>query len=146
MRLSQSTQKQVDLARDICVYAHAGQTDKAGKPYHLHPEYVASQVAEPDEKIVALLHDVLEDTDFPLSVLKAVFNEEVIQALLLLCHDKSVPYIEYVERLSKNKIARAVKMADLKHNMDLSRLTAPTEKDYQRLEKYKKALALLESA
>ena len=143
--MSQSTQKQVDLARDICVYAHTGQTDKAGKPYHLHPEHVASQFTEPSEKIVALLHDVLEDTDFPLSVLKAVFNDEVIQALLLLCHDKSVPYMEYVEKISANKIAKAVKTADLKHNMDISRIPNPTEKDYSRLEKYKKALQILEN-
>ncbi len=144
--MSQSTQREIDLARDICVYAHAGQVDKAGRPYHLHPEHVAEQVTNPDEKIVALLHDVLEDTSFPVSVLEAVFNQDVLKALRLLCHDKSEPYMDYVERLSKNKIARAVKMADLKHNMDLSRLPAPTEKDYQRLEKYKKALALLESA
>ncbi len=144
--MSQSTQKEMSIAHDICVYAHAGQVDKAGRPYHLHPEHVAEQVTSPDEKIVALLHDVLEDTSFPVSVLKAVFNEDVIKALRLLCHDKSVPYMDYVERLSKNKIARAVKMADLKHNMDLSRLPVPTEKDYRRLEKYKKALAFLENA
>ncbi len=134
------------IAHDICVYAHAGQVDKAGRPYHLHPEHVAEQVTSPDEKIVALLHDVLEDTSFPVSVLEAVFNEDVIKALRLLCHDKSVPYMDYVKRLSENKIARAVKMADLKHNMDLSRLSAPSKKDYLRLEKYKKALAFLESA
>lgn len=143
--MSQSTQKQVDLARDICVYAHTGQTDKAGKPYYMHPEHVASQVEKPDEKIVALLHDVLEDTDFPLSVLKAVFNEEVVQALLLLCHDKNIPYMEYIEKIGANKTAKAVKMADLKHNMDISRIPNPQEKDYARLEKYKKALSFLES-
>ncbi|MCD8025782.1 MAG: GTP pyrophosphokinase [Clostridiales bacterium] len=139
----QDTQNQTDLARNICVYAHVGQTDKAGMPYHLHPEYVASQVTEPDEKIAALLHDVLEDTDFPLSILKAVFNDEIIQALLLLRHDENVPYMEYIVKVSTNKIAKAVKIADLKHNMDISRIPNPTEKDYVRLEKYKAALEIL---
>ncbi len=142
----QNTQKEIGIAHDICVYAHAGQTDKAGQPYYLHPEYVAEQVAEPDEKVAALLHDVLEDTNFPLSVLEAVFNSEVIDALKLLCHQKGMPYMEYIERLSSNKIAKAVKMADLKHNMEISRIPAPSEKDYSRLEKYKKALAFLEKA
>lgn len=145
MKLSQSTQKQIDLAHDICVYAHSGQTDKAGKPYHFHPEYVASQVSKPSEKITALLHDVLKDTDFPLSVLKAIFDEEVIEALLLLCHDKSVPYMEYIEKISANETAKAVKIADLKHNMDISRIPYPTEKDHLRLEKYKKAIKILEN-
>lgn len=141
----QNTQKKVEIARDICLYAHAGQFDKAGKPYHLHPEYVAEQVDKPNEKIAALLHDVLEDTDFPVSVLEAVFDEEVMDALRLLRHDKDIPYMDYVEKLSVNEIARDVKIADLKHNMDLSRIPEPTEKDYARLEKYKKALTLLES-
>ena len=140
----QDTQKKLNLAHDICVYAHKGQTDKAGQPYYLHPESVAAQVNEPNEKIVALLHDVLEDTDFPISVLEALFGGDVMEALKLLNHDKSVPYLDYVKELCKNNFARAVKIADLKHNMDLSRIPEPTEKDYARVEKYKKALKFLE--
>lgn len=143
--MSQNTQKEVDLARDICVYAHSGQTDKAGNPYHYHPENVSERVETPDEKITALLHDVLEDTDFPLSVLEALFGKDVADALKLLNHDKSVPYGDYIVELSGNDIARSVKIADLKHNMDMSRIPNPAEKDFIRLEKYKKALAYLES-
>lgn len=142
--MSEIIQNKIKIARDICRYAHTGQTDKAGKPYYMHPEQVAEFVDKPDEKITALLHDVLEDTDFPFSVLKELFGSDIADALLLLNHDKSVPYLEYVKNLSSNKIAKAVKAADLKHNMDLNRILNPTEKDYDRLEKYKKALALLE--
>lgn len=139
------TQREIGLAHDICVYAHAGQVDKAGKPYYLHPEFVAGQVSKPEEKVVALLHDVMEDTDFPVSVLRAIFSDEVMEPLLLLKHKKGVPYMEYIKALSANRTARTVKMADLKHNMDLSRIQSPTENDYQRIEKYKKALGYLQS-
>lgn len=144
--MSENIQNKIEIARDICRYAHAGQTDKAGQPYYMHPEQVAEFINEPKAKIAALLHDVLEDTDFPVSVLVCVFGNEITDALLLLKHDKSVPYLEYIENLKSNKTARAVKAADLRHNMNLSRIPNPSEKDYKRLEKYKKALAILEGA
>ena len=144
--MPENIQNQIELARDICRYAHSGQTDKACRPYHTHPEQVAEFVKEHKAKIAALLHDVLEDTEFPVSVLAALFGSEIMNALELLNHDKSVPYLEYVERLSSNEIAKEVKAADLRHNMDLSRIPDPTEKDFKRLEMYKKALTILEDA
>lgn len=102
----------ITIAHDICVYAHRGQVDKAGKPYYLYPEYVAAQVEGESEKIVALLHDMMEDTDFPVSVLEALFGQDIMDALYLLRHDKSVPYLDSVTRLKDNPIARTVKLAD----------------------------------
>lgn len=98
--------KRVRLARDICRYAHRGQMDKGGQPYYLHPEYVAANVESTEEKIVVLLHDVMEDTEFPSSVLEVLFGAEIMTALRLLKHEDSVPYLEYIERLKGNALAK----------------------------------------
>ena len=100
----------------------------------------------PDEKTicVALLHDVVEDTDMTFEQLECEgFSEDIIEALKLMTHDKSVPYLDYVKNISTNKIASAVKLADLKHNSDLTRLDAVDEKALERVEKYKKAMEIL---
>ena len=132
------------LAYMIANKAHKGQVDKAGKPYILHPLHVMKRVSTENEKIVALLHDVIEDTDCTMEDLrKAGFSETVLEALSLMTHDKAVPYMDYVAKIKENPIARAVKIADLYHNMDLTRIPNPTEKDYERLEKYKAALRYL---
>ena len=94
--------------------------------------------------IAALLHDVAEDTDITIDELTKEFGEEVGYALSLLNHDKDVPYMDYVKALKHNDIARAVKMADLTHNMDLSRLKEVTDKDLERVKKYNEAYKLLE--
>ena len=102
-------------------------------------------VNEPDQKIAAYLHDVIEDTPITADdLLNMGFTPKIVDSIKLLTKDKNVPYEEYLKNIRSDSIARAVKIADLKHNMDLSRIPNPTEKDYARLEKYKKALAFLE--
>ena len=100
----------------------------------------------PDEEttMVALLHDVVEDTSYTLDDLRDMgFCEEVIEALALMTHDKSVPYLDYVAKIRENKIARTVKLADLRHNSDLTRLDEIDDKARKRIDKYKEAIRLL---
>lgn len=143
-RLSKQLSKAIALAYE----AHMGQVDKGGKPYILHPITVAMTLATcgyNENTIVAgVLHDVVEDTHYTLADLKEKgFSSEVIEALTLLTHEKSVAYMDYVERIKTNKIAVAVKQADLLHNSERSRLTVITDKDEERLAKYEQALKLL---
>ena len=124
--------------------AHKDQTDKSGMPYVFHPFHLAEQMNDEDTTIVALLHDVVEDTPYTLDDLRAMgFNEQVLDALALMTHDKRIPYMDYVAKIKGNKIARTVKLADLKHNSDLSRLNNVDEKAMKRIEKYRQAIALL---
>ena len=130
----------------LCFEAHKDQIDKSGLPYVFHPFHLAEQMTDEDCVIVALLHDVMEDTDYTSDDLRNMgFSEDVLTALTLMTHKDNTPYLEYVARLKGNRIARMVKLADLRHNSDLSRLETITEKDLKRVEKYKKAIALLES-
>lgn len=131
-------------ALKLCFEAHKNQTDKSGMPYVFHPFHLAESMTDEYTTTVALLHDVVEDTDYTLRDLKEMgFPEKVTDALALLTHDKSVPYMEYVEKIKHNPIARAVKLADLAHNSDLSRLDTVDEKALRRVEKYKKAMEIL---
>ncbi len=126
--------------------AHKNQMDKSGMPYVYHPFHLAEQMKTEETTIVALLHDVVEDTSYTLDMIRAMgFSDCVIEALALLTHDESVPYMDYVAEIKKNPIAKAVKLADLKHNSDLSRLDIVDEKAIKRTEKYKKAMELLYS-
>lgn len=125
--------------------AHMNQFDRAGVPYIYHPIHLAEQMKTETECIVALLHDVVEDTDVTFEELEKEFSNEVIDALKLLTHDENVDYMEYVKEIKKNEIARNVKIADLLHNSDETRLDVITEKDKERKEKYKKALLFLQS-
>ena len=134
----------VDIALSIATQAHEGQLDKAGIEYIKHPIYVANQVKSEKEKAVALLHDVLEDS--PVSaeeLLIAGLPEEVVIAVKVLTKKPMQDYQAYLETVKKNSLARVVKLADLKHNLDLSRLTSITEKDRERLKKYKNAIDFL---
>ena len=139
-------------AKELADIAHKGQVDKSGQPYILHPLALADDLKgrgyEDKYIVVSLLHDTLEDTyltiDEICTTLDISTDSDIIEALKLLTHEQSVPYMTYIERLKCNKIARIVKMADLRHNMDLSRISNITEKDLARIEKYKKAYALLE--
>ena len=131
-------------ALKLCFEAHKNQTDKSGLPYVFHPFHVAEQM--PDEKttIVALLHDVIEDTSYTIQDLRDLgFDEEVLDALALLTHDKNVPYMDYVAEIKGNSIARTVKLADLRHNSDLSRLEKVDESALRRVKKYEAAIQLL---
>ena len=136
--------KMTNRAMELAYRAHHGQCDKSGVPYVFHPFHLAEQMDTEETVTAALLHDVVEDTDYTLEDLRAMgFPDPVLEALSLLTHDPSVPYMEYVKRLKNNPIARAVKLADLTHNSDLSRLPAVTERDLERVEKYRRAKALL---
>ena len=127
--------------------AHREQTDKSGLPYVFHPFHLAEQMTDEDTTVAALLHDVVEDTDYTIDDLRAMdFGDAVCDALALLTHDESVPYMDYVAAIKENPIARAVKLADLRHNSDLTRLDEVDDKALQRVEKYKKAIALLSEA
>lgn len=130
-------------ALNIARKAHRGQKDKAGKPYILHPVRVALGVKGKKAKVIALLHDVLEDSDKYRIEDLSFLDEKQREALLLLTHDKEVPYFEYVEKIKSNPLAKAVKLSDLKQNSNLKRLRTVTEKDRTRVEKYKKAISIL---
>ena len=134
-----NTKKAINIAYN----AHMGQIDKFGIPYIFHPMHLAEQMDTEEECIVAILHDVIEDTEITFNQLEEDFSGRVIEALKLLTHDKSVPYDDYIINLKDNPIAKKVKLADLKHNSDSSRLEHITTKDINRLEKYKNALNIL---
>ena len=132
-------------AMKLCFDAHKKQVDKSGLPYVFHPFHLAEQMTDEDTTVVALLHDVVEDSDYTFADLQELgFSESVLAALRLLTHDESVPYMDYVAAIKKNPIARAVKLADLRHNSDLSRVDEVTEKTLARREKYLAAIRLLE--
>ena len=133
-------------AFEVAKQAHAGQVDKSGVDYINHPLTVASNVGDDVSAIiVALLHDVAEDTAKTLDDLhtEIPLTAEEFQALKLLTHDDATPYLEYVKRISNDKLAAKVKAADLHHNSDLSRLKNPAAKDLERVEKYRRALEIL---
>lgn len=134
----------VKLAYAIALVAHKGQVDKAGMDYILHPLTVSNNCNTEEEKIVALLHDVLEDTSVTKEDLLKFFSSEIVEAVSLLTHKEEDSYTDYLAKIKANPLAKAVKLQDLKHNMDLSRLPNPSEKDLSRLEdKYKPALEFL---
>lgn len=133
-----------ELALKIATDAHKGQVDKAGVEYINHPLKVASLVYNEKEKIVALLHDTIEDTYITEQhLIDYGFSNEIIEAVKVLTHSKDVPYMDYIQKIKGNKLARKLKIADLTHNSDLTRLKNITEKDRKRCEKYKKALMYL---
>ena len=132
-------------AMKLCFEAHKDQVDKSGLPYVFHPFHLAEEMQDEESTVAALLHDVAEDTDLSLEQISEYgFGEEVMAALALLTHGDGVPYMEYVAAIKQNPIARAVKLADLKHNSDLSRLDEISPKALERREKYLQAIALLE--
>ncbi len=132
-------------AMRLCFEAHKNQVDKTGLPYVFHPIHLAEQMPDEVTTVVALLHDVVEDTQYTMDDLEYIgFPQLVLEALALLTHDEAQPYLEYVASLKANPIARTVKLADLRHNSDLTRLDQVDEKALARVEKYRKAIQLLE--
>ncbi len=132
-------------ALKLCFKAHKDQLDKSGLPYVFHPFHLAEQMDDEDSTIVALLHDVAEDSNYTLKDIRGMgFGKDVMDALTLLTHDESEDYMSYVKKIAGNPLARKVKLADLAHNSDVTRLNhEPGEKDLQRLRKYEKAKELL---
>jgi guanosine-3',5'-bis(diphosphate) 3'-pyrophosphohydrolase len=134
----------LEKAIRIAVEAHAGQVDKAGRPYILHPLTLMMQMESDEARIVAVLHDVIEDTDVTAADLAAAgFPDAVLAALALLTHRKGVPYEEYIQQIKRDPLATQVKLADLAHNLDIRRLTAVTAKDRARCAQYIRARKLL---
>ena len=132
------------IALKLCFEAHKDQIDKSGIPYVFHPFHLAEQMADENTTIVALLHDVIEDTEYTLDDLRKFgFAEGVLSAISLMTHADDVPYMEYVVKIKTNPIAKAVKLADLKHNSDLTRLNEVTKEALKRRENYLKALEFL---
>lgn len=137
----------LDRAIQIAVSAHQGQLDKAGRPYVLHPLRMLFQMRTERERITAVLHDVVEDSDRTLEQLRQEgFAEEILAALDCLTQRESEEYTDYIERVRANPLATAVKIADLHDNLDASRLSELQDRDVARLRKYLRTLALLETA
>lgn len=135
--------KAVEIAQE----AHKDQFDKGGNPYIEHPLHVASMVDKMELKIIAVLHDTLEDSEMTAEdLIREGFPEKIVEAIVVLTHEdgNDEAYLDYIRRVSENELAAAVKKADLMHNMDMSRLHQPTEKDFKRRAKYEKAYCLLE--
>jgi (p)ppGpp synthase/HD superfamily hydrolase len=136
-----------EKAYQFAIEAHDGQTDKAGKPYIEHVLTVASSFEDDDARyMTALLHDIIEDTGATLDDLRGFgIPDEVIAAVDAITKRDGVAYTDYLARVKSNGIARDVKIADLKHNSDLSRLDNVSLVDYARAQKYRAALILLET-
>ena len=136
----------VEAARLIAKLAHEGQVDKAGNAYFTHPEAVAAMLDNPEAKAVGYLHDTVEDTEVTLEQIREIFGDRIADAVARMTHEDGVPYMEYVEEIGKDPLAREVKLADLAHNMDLSRIPDPAQRDFDRIEKkYKPAYKYLKS-
>jgi len=132
-------------AMKLAYAAHKGQLDKGGTPYIFHPIHIAEQMDDEETTIVALLHDVVEDTEITLDRIRQEgFAQNVVEAIALMTHDSSISYLDYVRSLKNNSIAAAVKLADLKHNSDRSRLATVDGEAAKRLDKYKQAIEILE--
>ena len=130
----------------IAYNAHHGQVDKAGMPYIFHPMHLAEQMEDEISCCVALLHDTVEDTDITFADLEKEFPAEVMDALKLLTHEKGTPYFDYVRAVKQNPVAVKVKLADIAHNSDQSRLAdceMPEKTRAYFRDKYAKARAIL---
>ncbi len=147
-----SSMEPVPRALRIATEAHAGQTDRAGKPYIWHCLSVMRKLEESSDspphstvRAAALLHDTLEDTDWGKSdLLEREVSPVVVSAVTVLTHQDSLSYSEYIERLANaSRTARRIKIADLRHNMDLTRLPTVTDEDIERVRKYRRALDTL---
>lgn len=134
----------LDKAIKIATEAHKGQVDKAGADYILHPLRVMEKLETKKEKIVGVLHDVVEDTDVTFEDLENEgFSKEIITALKYLTRRKGEKYFDYIERIKKNSLAKKVKLADLEDNLDISRIKEPTKKDFSLMKRYEKAKKIL---
>lgn len=130
----------------LAAQAHTGQVDKAGQPYILHPLRIMLACHDLDEKIVAVLHDVVEDTAISLQDLRtAGFAEHLIVAIDALTKQQGESRLDAAQRAKQNPIARKVKQADVTDNMVLSRISQPTAKDHARLTEYQQVLAILQN-
>ena len=129
-----------DLALKIAIQAHKEQKDKSGREYIMHPIRVAERCKDPRAKVVALLHDTIEDTSVTAEYLRSEgFTDEIINGVLSVTKREGETYDDFVRRAAENAIGREVKIADLEDNMDIRRLKEITEDDVARLRKYLRA-------
>ena len=137
--------EQLEIAIELAIKYHKGQIDKGGNAYILHPLEVMNNVDRMESKIVAVLHDIIEDTECTVDTLREWgINEDAIESINVLTHKEGMSYMEYITEISYDFIATKVKLADLKCNMDLSRLNRKiTNKDLERNKKYMKAYYFL---
>jgi (p)ppGpp synthase/HD superfamily hydrolase len=137
----------LERAIEIAAKAHAGQVDKAGQPYVLHPLRMMLAVTTPEARMAAVLHAVVEDTPVTLEQLRAEgFPASVIDAVEALTKrtEEENDYEAFIRRVAPNPVAREVKLADLRDNSDLRRIAEPTDRDRERIKKYRRAIAYLE--
>ena len=133
-------------AIELAVKAHRGQVDKAGQPYITHPLRVMMRLESEVEKMVGLLHDVVEDTEYTLEGLRSQgYPEEGLVAVDCVTRKQSETYEDFIQRIKPNPLARRVKLADLEDNMDMTRISSPSEKDFERLARYRKAWSELKA-
>lgn len=134
----------LERAISLAAERHAGQVDKANAPYILHPLRVMLNVLDIEHKIVAVLHDILEDTATTIDELYRLgFQTHLIDAIIALSKQEGESRIQAAQRTVQNPIARVVKLADITDNMDLSRIQSPTMKDFERLEEYQQVRDIL---
>lgn len=142
-----SYNEQLQFALELAIQKHKNQKDKSGKPYILHPLHVMETVKSDDAKIVAVLHDIIEDTDVTEEdLLNAGLSKHIVDAIVILTRSRDEDYMDYVKNLSSNPLAKEVKLADLQHNMDLRRLSTLKESDLDRNRKYQIAYHYLINA
>ena len=140
MLYTELTKKAIRIMFD----AHKDQVDKTGLPYVFHPFHLAEQMDDENSICVALLHDVVEDTSITFEdLIESEFNEKIISTLKLLTHKDDVSYMDYIKDIKSNSITRKVKLADLKHNSDLSRLDVIDDDALERYAKYQYAIKYL---
>ncbi len=134
----------LEHAISLATQAHQGQVDKAGHPYILHPLRVMFAVEGETARIIAVLHDVVEDSDVTFEALREMgYTDEVITGLACVTRRDNETYMEFVERAKQHPIARQVKLADIEDNMDMRRLQKIRDKDVERLRRYRQAWAYL---
>ncbi|GAB2876280.1 GTP pyrophosphokinase [Microbulbifer echini] len=137
----------LDTAIMIANKAHFGQKDKSGKPYILHPLRLALKMSSQEEQIVAVLHDVLEDSSTSVEDLKSYgFSRRVVDALACLTKQDGESYMDYIEKIKGNNLAAKIKMCDLQDNLDVTRLKLLGESDLRRVKKYYDAFSYLRAS
>lgn len=135
---------QLEKAIQIALKAHAGQTDKGGNTYVLHPLRLMVQMPTEQLQTIAVLHDVVEDSTYTFEDLaKEGFPEEIINAVRSLTKKEGEQYDDFIQRVKSNPLAIPVKIADMKDNSNLDRIPNPTEKDRERVKKYQQAIEML---
>lgn len=134
----------IERAIEIAAAAHAGQVDKAGAPYILHPLRVMLRMTTGNERIAAVLHDVVEDSRWTLDLLRAEgFSEDIVRAIDSVTRREGETYEAFVARAGLDPVGRRVKLADLEDNCDLGRIAAPSERDRARVDRYRRAIEQL---